>query len=31
MMKPKPMHRKAGVSKGRPYNKGGKVGKQSCK
>lgn len=30
MSKPKPMHRKAGISKGRPYNKGGKVGKQ-CK
>lgn len=27
--KPKPMHRKSGLSKGRPYNKGGKVGKQS--
>lgn len=27
--KPKPMHRKAGVSKGRPFKKGGRVGKQS--
>jgi len=27
MARPKPMHRKSGISKGRPYNKGGKVGK----
>lgn len=26
MARPKPMVRKAGVSKGKPYNKGGKVG-----
>lgn len=30
MRKPKPMPRKSGISKGRPFNKGGKVGKQ-CK
>lgn len=30
MNKPKPMHRKSGVSKGRPFGKGGKVGKR-CK
>lgn len=29
MARPKPMPRKSGVSKGKPYNKGGKVGKQS--
>lgn len=30
MARPKPMPRKAGLSKGRPYNKGGKVsGKKS--
>lgn len=27
MSRPKPMPRKAGVSKGRPYNAGGKVKK----
>jgi len=27
MCKPKPMPRKSGISKGRPFNKGGKVGK----
>jgi len=27
MHKPKPMPRKSGISKGRPFNKGGKVGK----
>ena len=26
MSRPKPMPRKAGVSKGKPYDKGGKVG-----
>lgn len=29
MSRPKPMPRRAGISKGRPYNKGGKVGKKS--
>jgi hypothetical protein len=29
MSRPKPMTRKAGVSKGRPYDKGGKVGNKS--
>lgn len=29
MALPKPRSRKLGPTKGRPYNKGGKVGKQS--
>lgn len=29
--KPKPMTKKAGISKGRPYKKGGRVGKQTKK
>jgi hypothetical protein len=29
MKRPKPMTRRPGVSRGRPYNKGGKVGKKS--
>lgn len=29
MSRPKPMPRRAGISRGRPYNKGGKVGKKS--
>lgn len=29
MSRPKPAARKLGPGKGRPYNKGGKVGKQS--
>lgn len=29
MKRPKPMTMKPGVSRGRPYNKGGKVGKKS--
>lgn len=29
MAKPKPMTRRAGVSRGRPYNNGGKVNKNS--
>ena len=29
MARPRPMVRRPGVSRGRPYNKGGKVGKKS--
>ena len=29
MSRPKPMHRKSGISKGRYYTGGGRVGKQS--
>ena len=29
MGRPRPMTRRPGVSRGRPYNKGGKVGKKS--
>ena len=29
MGRPKPMHRKSGISKGSFYTKGGRVGKQS--
>lgn len=29
LSRPKPLSRKSGVGKGRPYNKGGKVGKKS--
>ncbi len=29
MKRPKPMTRRSGFSRGRPYNKGGKVGKKS--
>lgn len=31
MSRPKPMSHKPGISHGRPYNKGGKVGKQDSK
>lgn len=31
MPKPKPMPRKSGVSKGKPYGKGGRVKKPGCK
>lgn len=29
--KPKPVPHKPGVSNGKPYDKGGKVGKKKCK
>lgn len=31
MARPKPLSHKVGFGKGRPYNKGGKVGKQPKK
>ena len=29
--RPRPMPHKPGISNSKPYNKGGKVGKQKCK
>lgn len=31
MARPKPMSHKPGISKGKPYGKGGRVGKQNSK
>lgn len=31
MARPKPMSHKPGMSKGKPYEKGGRVGKQNSK